>query len=174
MKNKKKYPSKASEWSRGMKTIPDYKHSSKPAVLFEFPNLHTSPHLQEKHKTRICVHYVCLELVVTTSHLHLRCNTKFALGKGVFNKILLPSDNNKISWHCLCYSLKNRFRASVLDAETNSRTKFGAWKVRRLTAHFNKYSLDIIIVSLIESYECYKVIYCIYRSILLNMIGECK
>ena len=75
-------------------------------------------------------------------------------------------------------TLKNRFRASMLDAETNGRTKLtdnkkwgGGRKVRHLTAHFNKYSLDIILVSLIESCESYKVIYCIYRGILLNMIG---
>ena len=75
-------------------------------------------------------------------------------------------------------TLKNRFRASMLDAETNTRTKLtgnkkwgGGRKVRHLTAHFHTYSLDIVLVSLIESCESYKVIYCIYRGILLNMIG---
>lgn len=61
----------------------------------------------------------------------------------------------------------------MLDAETNSRTKLTdnkKWggrerKVRHLTAHFHKYSLDILLVSLIESCESYKVIYCSYRGI---------
>ena len=110
-----------------MKIIPDYKNSSKPAVLLDFPNMHTSPHLLERRKTRICVHYVCLELVVTTSHLHLRCNTKFALGKGVFNKSCFLATIIKFLGTVYLVakfnSLKNRFRASMLDAETNSRAK---------------------------------------------------
>lgn len=64
-----------------MKTIPDYKNSSNPAVLFEFP------------KTDFDFDFGVSRDNFT--FLQLRCNPKFALGKGVFNKILLPSDNNK-------------------------------------------------------------------------------
>ena len=64
-----------------MKTIPDYKNSSKPALLFEFT------------KTDFDFDFGVSRDNLT--FLQLRCNPKFALGKGVFNKILLPSDNNK-------------------------------------------------------------------------------
>lgn len=62
-----------------MKTISDYKNSSKPTVLFEFPKSDFYFGVSRDNFT----------------FLQLRCNPKFALGKGVFNKILLPCDNNK-------------------------------------------------------------------------------
>ena len=60
-----------------MKIIPDYKNSSKPTVLFEFPKSDLD-----------------FDFGVTRDNF-TKFNPKFALGKGVFNKILLPCDNNK-------------------------------------------------------------------------------
>lgn len=66
-----------------MKTIPDYKNSRKPTVLFEFP------------KTDFDFDFDFGVSRDNFTFLQLGCNPKFALGKGVFNKILLPCDNNK-------------------------------------------------------------------------------
>lgn len=64
-----------------MKTIPDYKNSIKPTILFEFPKKDFDFDFEVSRDN--------------FTFLQLRCNPKFALGKGVFNKILLPCDNNK-------------------------------------------------------------------------------
>lgn len=66
-----------------MKTIPDYKNSRKPTVLFEFP------------KTDFDFDFDFGVSRDNFTFLQLGYSPKFALGKGVFNKISLPSDNNK-------------------------------------------------------------------------------
>ena len=103
-----------------MKTIPDYKNSSKPAVLFEFP------------KTDFDFDLI-LELVVTTSHF---CNSDeiqnspwarvFSIKSRFLATIikLLDTVYAAVTFN----TLKNRFRASMLDAETNSRTKLTGHK----------------------------------------------
>ena len=172
MEKKKKYPSKASEVIK--------RNENNPALTTKTQSNQQSFSSFRK-RILILILILILELVVTTSHF---CNSDaiqnspwarvFSIKSCFLATIIKLFDT--IYAAAKFNTLRNRFRASMHDAETNSRTKLtgnkkwggGGRKVRHLTAHFHKYSLDIILVSLIESY---KVIYCIYRGILLNMIG---